>query len=214
MSGQNNVSDRGKGRGRLGVGLLLASIILSYLLGSVPCGVIAGKLKGRDVMRLGSGNIGTANVARVLGLPAALGVLAGDALKGALAVFLGRWLGGTPAAAVLAGLAAACGHNWSLFLGLRGGKGVATSFGACLALSPVLALSLVPIWVLVVAVTRYSSLGSILAAGAAPLMAGILRQGWPAFWFGLAGATLIIIRHQSNIKRLLAGTELRLGDRF
>ena len=193
---------------------MLGSIILSYLLGSVPSGVIAGRLKGKDIRRIGSGNIGTANAARVLGVPMALAVLAGDALKGFLAVYLGRWLGGTPTAAVLAGLAAVCGHNWSLFLGFKGGKGVATSFGACLALSPVLALTLVPIWVAAVALTRYSSLGSVLAAGAAPLMAAILRQGWPVFWFGLAGGTLIIIRHRSNINRLLSGTELRLGDRF
>ncbi|HHV07979.1 MAG TPA: glycerol-3-phosphate 1-O-acyltransferase PlsY [Firmicutes bacterium] len=193
---------------------LLASIILSYILGSVPSGVIAGKLKGRDIRRLGSGNIGTANAARVLGVPTALAVLAGDALKGFLAVYLGRWLVGTPTAAILAGLAAIVGHNWSIFLGFRGGKGVATSFGACLALSPILALSLVPIWVVVVALTRFSSLGSILAAGAAPLMTGILRLGWPIFWFALAGASLIVIRHRGNINRLLSGTELRLGDRF
>jgi glycerol-3-phosphate acyltransferase PlsY len=193
---------------------LIGSIILSYLLGSIPCGAIAGKIKGRDVTRLGSGNIGTANVARVLGVPMALAVFVGDVLKGFLAVYIGRWLGGTPAAAVLAGLAAACGHNWSLFLGFRGGKGVATSFGACLALSPLLALSLIAVWIVAVAITRYSSLGSILGAGAAPFMAAILRQGWPVFWFGVAGAALIIVRHRSNIERLLSGTELRLGDRL
>ncbi|NLG85902.1 MAG: glycerol-3-phosphate 1-O-acyltransferase PlsY [Firmicutes bacterium] len=193
---------------------MLGTIVLAYLLGSIPCGVIAGKLKGKDIQRLGSGNIGTANAARVLGVPMALAVLVGDALKGFLAVYLGKWLGGTLTAAILAGLAAVCGHNWSLFLGFRGGKGVATSFGACLALSPVLALSLVPIWVVAVALTRYSSLGSILAAGAAPFMAAILRLGWPIFWFAVAGASLIILRHRGNIKRLLSGTELRLGDRF
>lgn len=193
---------------------MIGSIILSYLLGSIPCGVIAGRLKGRDIRRLGSGNIGTANAARVLGAPMALAVLFGDALKGFLAVYIGYWLGGTQSAAMLAGLVAICGHNWSLFLGFRGGKGVATSFGACLALSPVLALLLVPIWIVAVAVTRYSSLGSLLAAGAAPFMVAILRLGWPMFWFALIGASLIIFRHKSNIKRLLAGNELRLGDRF
>ena len=91
---------------------------------------------------------------------------------------------------------------------------MATSFGACLALSPLLALSLIAVWIVAVAITRYSSLGSILGAGAAPFMAAILRQGWPVFWFGVAGAALIIVRHRSNIERLLSGTELRLGDRL
>ncbi|HKM38875.1 MAG TPA: glycerol-3-phosphate 1-O-acyltransferase PlsY [bacterium] len=193
---------------------MISSIILSYLLGSIPTGAIAGKIKGRDITRLGSGNIGAANVARVLGTPVALAVFAGDLLKGLLAVHLGHWLGGTPAAAVMAGLVAACGHSWPLFLGFRGGKSVATLFGACLALSPWLALILIVIWVVVVAVTRYSSLGSIVGAGAAPFMAAILRQGWSIFWFGLAGAALIIVRHRANIERLLTGSELKLGDRF
>ncbi|MGI6128737.1 MAG: glycerol-3-phosphate 1-O-acyltransferase PlsY [bacterium] len=193
---------------------MLVSVILSYLLGSVPSGVIAGKVKGKNIRRLGSGNIGTANAARVLGMPMALAVLFSDALKGFLAVYLGWWLGGTSTAAVLAAIAAICGHNWSLFLGFKGGKGVATSFGACLALSPAWALSLAAIWAVVVAVTRYSSVGSLLAAGAAPIIAVVLRLGWSVFFFGLVGGILVIYRHQGNIKRLRSGTELRIGDRF
>ncbi|NMA55547.1 MAG: glycerol-3-phosphate 1-O-acyltransferase PlsY [Firmicutes bacterium] len=192
---------------------MILSIIISYLLGSIPSGVIAGKIKRRDITRFGSGNIGAANVARVLGVPTALAVFGGDMLKGFLAVYVGRWLGGTPMTAVLCGLIAACGHSWPIFLGFKGGKSVATSFGACLALSPLLALILIAIWIIIVAVTRYSSLGSIIGAGLAPLMAGFLRQGWPVFWFGVAGAALIIYRHRGNIERLLAGTELRMGDR-
>jgi glycerol-3-phosphate acyltransferase PlsY len=193
---------------------MLVSIIIAYLLGSVPCGYIIGKMKGRDIRRYGSGNIGTANALRVLGLPAALVVLLGDTVKGLLGVFLGYRLGGSNAAAVLGGIAAVCGHNWSLFLGFKGGKGVATAFGAALGLSPLLALALVPVWVVAVVLTRYSSLGSILAAGLAPIAALFLRQGWPAFFFALIAGTMVIWRHKSNIKRLLAGTELKLGDRI
>lgn len=192
---------------------LLGSIIVAYLLGSVPCGLLVGNLKGRDIRRHGSGNIGTANALRVLGVPAALLVFLGDTAKGLLGVLIGHWLGGSPTAAVLSGLAAICGHNWSIFLGFRGGKGVATSFGALLALAPVVALALLPVWILTVALTRYSSLGSLLAAALAPVVTLLLRQGWSVGLFSLAAAALIIWRHKSNIKRLLAGTELRIGDR-
>lgn len=188
-------------------------IIIAYLLGSIPFGYLVGQLKGRDIRRFGSGNIGTANALRVLGLPAALAVFLGDVLKGLVAVLVGRWLSGSAVTAVLCGLAAVCGHNWSLFLGFRGGKGVATSFGAVLGLSPLLALVLIPVWAVAVAVTRYSSLGSLLAAALAPVGALVLRQGWHVAVFALLAAALIIWRHKANIKRLLAGTELRLGDR-
>lgn len=193
---------------------MFGSIILAYLLGSIPFGYLIGQIKGRDIRRFGSGNIGTANALRVLGLPAAVAVFLGDVVKGLLGVMVGRWLGGGGVAAVLCGLAAICGHNWSVFLGFKGGKGVATSFGAALGIAPLLALLLVPVWVLAVAFTRYSSLGSLLAAALAPVGALLLRQGWHAVVFSLLAAALIIWRHKANIKRLLAGTELKLGDRI
>ncbi|NLY49963.1 MAG: acyl-phosphate glycerol 3-phosphate acyltransferase, partial [Firmicutes bacterium] len=114
---------------------------------------------------------------------------------------------------LLGGLAAICGHNWSLFLGFRGGKGVATAFGVLLAISPLVALILMVIWIVAVAVTRISSVGSLLAAGLAPVVAWLVGLGWPQILFALAAGTMVIWRHKANIKRLLAGTELRIGDR-
>jgi len=192
---------------------MLASVIIAYLLGSIPCGYIIGKIRGKDIRRYGSGNIGTTNALRVLGLPAALIVLLGDTAKGLVGVLLGYRLGGSGMAAALSGIAAVCGHNWSLFLGFKGGKGVATSLGAAIGLSPVLVLPLVPVWLAAVVLTRYVSLGSILAALAAPIAALIMHQGWPVFSFALVAGAMIIWRHKSNIQRLRAGTELKLGDR-
>jgi len=149
---------------------------------------IAGKIKGRDVTRLAAGISVPANVATGARCSHGAGVFVGDVLKGFLAVYIGRWLGGTPAAAVLAVWLPLVGTIGRCFWDLEVEKGVATSFGACLALSPLLALSLIAVWIVAVAITRYSSLGSILGAGAAPFMAAILRQGWPVFWFGVAGA--------------------------
>ncbi|MGI6603509.1 MAG: glycerol-3-phosphate 1-O-acyltransferase PlsY [bacterium] len=190
------------------------SVLIAYLLGSIPFGYLIAKAKGRDIRRLGSGNIGTANTARVLGLPLALAVFLGDATKGLVGVLLGNWLGGGAVwGGLLGGLAAICGHNWSLFLGFRGGKGVATAFGVLLAISPLVALILMVIWIVAVAVTRISSVGSLLAAGLAPVVAWLVGLGWPQILFALAAGTMVIWRHKANIKRLLAGTELRIGDR-
>ncbi|MBC7345849.1 MAG: glycerol-3-phosphate 1-O-acyltransferase PlsY [Clostridia bacterium] len=183
-----------------------------YLVGSIPVGYLAGKARGVDVRRHGSGNIGMTNVARVLGTLPGLLVLAGDVLKGVGAVWLARSFGGTPLA-LLGGLAVIAGHNWSVFLGGRGGRGVATSAGVLLALSPWVALSSVAVWVVGVLTTRYVSVGSILAGISAPLFMLLYRQPAAYFFFALAIAALVVYQHRPNIRRLRQGVEFKIGQR-
>ena len=186
-------------------------LVISYLLGSIPVGYWAGRMRGVDVRRYGSGNIGMTNVTRVLGPAAGLTVLLGDVAKGALAAWLGYRVGG-PNLAALAGLAAVAGHNWSLFLGGRGGRGVATSAGAILALAPAVAVSAVGVWAVAVLSTRYVSVASILAGFSAPVFMLLYRQPPAYAWFGLAIAGLILLQHRPNLRRLREGKEFRLGS--
>lgn len=190
----------------------LLVLVVCYLLGSIPVGYLAGKAKGVDVRRHGSGNIGMTNVTRVLGTGPGLMVLAGDVLKGVAAVLLARHVGG-PQLALLGGLAAIAGHNWSLFLGGRGGRGVATSAGVILALSPLVVLSSVAVWAVAVLSSRYVSVGSILAGLSAPIFMLLYRQPTSYFLFSVAVAALIVYRHRPNIRRLRQGTEFKIGQR-
>lgn len=191
-----------------------AAVLLAYLVGALPTGlVVIRHIRGVDIRQYGSGNVGATNVFRVAGLPVALLVLALDMAKGAVPVLLAaRWTGST-SVAVLAGLAAIAGHNWSVILRLRGGKGVATSFGALLALSPWAAGVAAGVWALVVAVTGYASLGSLLGIAAVPLVMG--ARGEPAAHLGFAALALLfaVYKHRGNIARLRQGTELRITDR-
>jgi glycerol-3-phosphate acyltransferase PlsY len=200
---------------------MLPAIIVGYLLGAIPVGLIVGRLAGRvDLRDHGSRRTGTTNALRVLGpVPAAI-VLLLDLAKGAAAVLVGAWLGGAQSAdltAAAAGVAAVVGHTWSVFIGFGGGRGVATAGGALLALGPLIVLIVVPIMVAVVAVTRYVSLGSIVGAVLAPVVAAALAVAGlvPAASVGLAAAAgvLIVLRHIDNLDRLRRGTERRLGQR-
>ncbi len=193
-------------------GRLVLLVILSYLLGSIPFGYLIGKFwKGVDVTRRGSGNIGATNVLRVLGLGPALAALAGDMGKGALSVYLGHGAGGVAGAAVC-GIAAAAGGAWSVFLGFRGGKGMGVGSGIMLASMPVAVLVLAPIWAVLVALTRYVSLGSVVISALAPVVAWAL--GMPGGYIVLAAAVggIALVKHHSNIRRLLEGRERRLGE--
>ncbi|HEY3315149.1 MAG TPA: glycerol-3-phosphate 1-O-acyltransferase PlsY [Bacillota bacterium] len=195
---------------------LVVSLILGYLIGAVPFGFIAGRLLGVDVRKHGSGNIGATNVLRVIGARAAAPVLLLDAAKGAAPVYLARHLaaGVDPAwAGMLAGLAAIAGHNWSVFLGFKGGKGVATSAGVAIMLIPRYLLAGLGAFVVAVALTRYVSLGSILGALATGIYVLIAPSALPEKVFGVVGAVFIIYRHKANITRLLAGQESRVGQR-
>ncbi|MEF2278801.1 glycerol-3-phosphate 1-O-acyltransferase PlsY [Deinococcus sp. YIM 134068] len=188
------------------------ALVLSYLLGSLPAAAWVARARGVDIRRVGSGNSGATNVLRSLGAAPALAVALFDVLKGAAAVWLGRALGLDPLPAVLCGVAAVLGHNFSPFLGWRGGKGVATSFGAITAAAPVLGVGMLVIGVATVALTRFVSAGSILGAVAAVLLALVTAQ--PVWLTGIVTglAALLIWQHRDNMRRLQAGNERRLGE--
>jgi glycerol-3-phosphate acyltransferase PlsY len=197
-------------------GRALLLIVAAYLLGSLPFGLIFARLFGKtDVRQAGSGNIGATNVARVAGPLAGILTLLFDTGKGAFAVWLaGRFTVHSAAFLMLAGLAALLGHCFPIWLHFRGGKGVATALGIFLALSPFAALSALAVFILVVAVWRYVSLGSVAAAAAMPLLMYFL---WApplapplAVTFGTLFATaLVVFKHRGNLQRLLDGTEPR-----
>ncbi len=192
----------------------LVVIVLSYLIGGVPTGLVLVRLlKGEDIRKHGSGNIGTVNVLRVAGPATAAAVLVVDILKGLVPVLLAARVTTAPWVIVACGLAAIAGHNWSVFLGLHGGKGIATSYGVLLGLSWPAAAVAAAVWIVVVALTRYASLGSLLGVASVPLTLWRLRQPAEYVMFGVIAALFAIYRHRSNIQRLVAGTELRLTDR-
>jgi len=192
----------------------LAAIILSYLVGAVPTGLIVVRLlTGEDIRRHGSGNIGTVNVLRVAGAGTAVVVLAVDILKGIVPVLLALRMGFAPWTVVLCGLAAITGHNWSVFLGWQGGKGIATSFGVLLGLSWLAAAVAAVVWVVAVALTRYASLGSLLGVVSVPITLWRLHQPDEYVYLGVIVALLAIYRHRANIQRLVTGTELHITDR-
>jgi len=184
--------------------------VLSFLLGSIPFGYILGRLKGIDVRRYGSGNIGATNVSRVLGRKYGLLVLLLDALKGAAAVLIARAAGLPAEYQVLAGISAIAGHCFSPWLGFRGGKGVATALGAFLVISPKTTLVAFLIFLAVLVTTRYVSLSSITAALSYPLLYKFFEKPSPlSFIVVSVGALLIVAKHHSNIRRLLRGEEKR-----
>ena len=191
------------------------AVIAAYLVGAIPTGWLVARAFGMgDIRRQGSGNIGATNVLRTVGRLPAILTLLGDVLKGYLAVVLGTTLGGgEPALSAAAAVAAVAGNCWSVFLGFRGGKGVATGLGALLKLVPWATVAAVPVFVVIVASFRYVSLGSLLAAACVPL--GALLLGYPraSIIAALLVAVIVVGRHHANIARLRAGTESRLGGR-
>ena len=193
----------------------LLVLITSYLLGSIPFGLILGKwLSKKDVREHGSGNIGMTNVLRTAGVIPALLTLLGDAGKGFVSVLLAAAATDDPFFALLAGTAAVIGHNWAVFLCFSGGKGGATAAGVMFAVRPWSALILFLVWVGVLVLSRYISLASITAAICLPFV--LLMFGASPLEFGLAVVISIftVFRHRSNIGRLLAGTEFRFGERI
>lgn len=187
-------------------------IIIGYLIGSVPFGIVITRALGLgDLRKLGSGNIGATNVLRTGHKGAALATLLLDSGKGAVAVLLARYFGGE-SAGVLAGAAAFLGHCFPVWLGFRGGKGVATFLGTLIAMSWPVGLAACAIWLAVAVVSRISSLSALVAAGLAPLVALMLGHGQVAL-AALFMAALIFQRHHANITRLLNGTEPRIGGK-
>jgi len=194
--------------------MLVATLLCvgAYLVGSIPTGMLVARARGVDLRAVGSGNIGATNVARALGRGFAIAVLIGDALKGFLPVFIGRrYLTQLPPAAIaLAGLAAIVGHMFTVFLRGRGGKGVATSLGVALAISPLAALCGFGLYVLAYVTTRISSVGSLLGIWSFPLFATLLG-GVPRPYLALSigTAALVTVRHRANLARLWRGEEKR-----
>ncbi|NLM75959.1 MAG: glycerol-3-phosphate 1-O-acyltransferase PlsY [Clostridiaceae bacterium] len=200
------------------VKIVLAAII-GYLLGSVNTSIIVGKLFFRtDIRKHGSGNAGATNTLRTLGKGAAIAVVAGDFLKGALACIIGRYLAGelmpgVYAGEYLGGMFAVIGHNWPVYFGFKGGKGVMTSFAIVMFFSPVAALICLGAFILTVALTRYVSLGSMIASALFPLVVFLLGEPLLMIVVSIILALLIIMRHNSNIKRLLEGNEKKITFR-
>jgi len=186
--------------------LLLAG---AYLLGSIPTGLLLAKAAGVDIRTTGSGNIGATNVYRTLGRSVGIATLVGDCLKGLLPVLAAKYLGMTELWVALAGLAAFLGHVYTVFLGFKGGKGVATALGVFLGISPLSVLVALGIFIACVATSRFISLGSIVAAAAMPPIVAILDGRPPFVVVTLVIAILVIWKHRENIQRLRAGTENR-----
>ncbi|WEF24082.1 glycerol-3-phosphate 1-O-acyltransferase PlsY [Paracoccus sp. S3-43] len=184
--------------------------IFGYLLGSIPFGLVIARALGLgDLRKIGSGNIGATNVLRTGNKPAALATLLLDSGKGAIAVLAARHLGGDTAA-MLAGGAAFLGHCFPVWLGFRGGKGVATFLGTLIALHWPLGLIACGVWLLTAAVSRISSLSALLAAALSPVFAWAMGRT-ELIAVSLFMAVLIFLRHRPNIARLLDGTEPRIG---
>jgi glycerol-3-phosphate acyltransferase PlsY len=195
--------------------LLPLMLVGAYLIGSIPFAVVSSRLFGlADPRSYGSGNPGATNVLRSGNKGAALLTLVGDAAKGAVAVGLGAAAGLEAVALVAVGVAAFVGHLFPVFLGFKGGKGVATAAGVLLAIDWRLGLAVLGVWVAAAAITRYSSLAALLAALAAPALAFWLDSTANVGLLLLAGmSAALIAKHHANIRRLLAGEEGRIGAR-
>jgi len=192
----------------------VAFVAAAYLLGSVPFGIVVARLFGGvDPRKSGSGNIGATNVGRSAGRAAGLVTLALDLLKGGAPVLLASLLRTGPAFVSLVGLAAFAGHLFPVYLGFRGGKGVATAFGVMLAIAPVAALLSAAVFAVVLALKRYVSLGSIVAASTLPVFLSFMPRYKGFVPLGAVVAVLIIVKHKENIRRLVEGTENRLGGK-
>ena len=199
-------------------------IVAAYLLGSIPTGYLAGRVKGIDIRKVGSGNIGATNAFRILGKgPGAL-VLLVDALKGWAAVglaapfILGAVAGeASPgvreAAALVAGFFAVLGHNYTCWLRFKGGKGIATSAGVLAGLVPAALISVLCVWIIILILWRYVSLASISAAAVLPFAVGLTGYSWTLITVTAVMGALAIYKHKANIERLRKGTENKIGGR-
>jgi glycerol-3-phosphate acyltransferase PlsY len=188
-------------------------LVIAFVLGSIPFGIITAKVKGVDLKKVGSGNIGATNVLRSLGKWPAIVTLLGDILKGTLAVAIGKFSGVEPLYEGLIGMSAILGHNYSMFLGFRGGKGVATSLGVLFIYMPHAAAITLVIWLAIVLATKYSSLGAIVSFGLLPLVALLIDyQDKTKVFIAILISFLLIFRHRANIRRLMNGTERKIGQ--
>ena len=193
---------------------MTAAILLAYAIGSIPFALILARRWGvDDLRRAGSGNLGATNVMRVSGVTAGVLVALLDMAKGAVSVWLAERLSANPAAPAAAGFAAIVGHIYPIWLRFRGGKGVATACGVFLVATPLAVPPALAIFAATVWITKYISLGSLLATIALPPIAYALGSPAPAVIGAFASAALIVFRHRSNVARILSRTERRVGAR-
>lgn len=193
--------------------LAVLLILAGYVLGAIPTGLLAGLVAGVDVRKVGSGNIGTANVLRGAGKWAALATLLGDMLKGVIPVVLARVLTDNDWVVAIVALAAVAGHCWPIFLRFKGGKGVATGSGTAVGLAPVVGLGLFAFWWAVVLVSRYTSLGAIAVMAVSPFVFLLTGQPLPYILYTVLGGGLVLWRHRENARALIKGTERKVGQR-
>ncbi|OGD14210.1 acyl-phosphate glycerol 3-phosphate acyltransferase [Candidatus Atribacteria bacterium RBG_19FT_COMBO_35_14] len=195
----------------------IALIIIScYLLGSIPFGYIVGKLfKKVDIREYGSGNIGASNALRILGPSLASFVVIGDIGKGIFSIYLAQHFNiDNLLILTITGLAVICGHDWSLFLGFKGGKGIATTIGVVFAFNPIIALLAVTVWVIVIIITRYTSLSSIFALISIFVFTILFKQPYEYIVFGAIILVLGIFKHKENIERLKSKKERKIGEKI
>lgn len=199
--------------------VVLVSSLIGYILGSINTSLLIGKAFYKvDVRESGSGNAGATNTLRTLGKGAAIAVLIGDFLKGVIACLICRYVFGeiNPGSGVhlgeyMAGLFVVIGHNWPVFFGFKGGKGVMTSFAVLLMFSPIAALICLIAFIIIVAISRYVSLGSMVGAVLFLVIIVILGEPLPLILIGAVLVALILLRHRDNIKRLISGNEKKLN---
>ena len=190
------------------------AVLGAYLVGAIPTGYLVARAFGvTDITRHGSGTIGATNVLRTLGKAPAVLTLVGDVVKGYLAVTLAATAASDATPVAAGAVAAVVGNCWSVFLGFRGGKGVATGFGAMLRLLPVATLPAVLVWIAIAVTFRYASLASLTAALGLPLAAIVMARPLPDVVAAVCVAALVIARHRENIARLSSGSEQKIGQR-
>ena len=191
--------------------LVIGGFLLGYVFGSIPCGLwLVQAFHGIDIRNYGSGNIGTTNVFRTVGQKTAAVVLVGDMLKGIMALYIISKFTADPTIVAITALGALLGHNYSLFLGFKGGKGVATGLGLFLYMLPWGAVAGFAVWSVIVLITRFVSLGSVIAALVAAAAGWYLEYPFPYAVFGTLACLFVIIRHKDNINRLINGTESKI----
>lgn len=203
---------------------LISTGLIAYLIGSFPTGYIAGRIRGVDIRKVGSGNVGATNVTRVLGKKFGYPVFLIDFLKGLIPLLLARTIAhryqldptSSDLCIAVAGIFAVVGHSYPVWLGFKGGKGVATSLGLVFGISWIAALVMGAVWIILLKITRYVSVASIIAAIALPIaMIALLLlhqlRSPVLIYFSLLLAAIVVFRHRSNMSRLLAGTEPRIA---
>lgn len=192
---------------------LIIVSVLSYIIGNISTSYLVAKYAADiDIRKYGSGNAGATNVLRTLGKKAGVAAFLGDALKGVIAVVLGRLIAGEDGQ-IFAGLFVVIGHNWPIFLNFKGGKGIATTIGVMTAINPYIVAAIVPIGIVIIIITKYVSLASIMGMIIFPIIMLFTHQNMKLVLFSFILSIMALYRHRTNIKKLMEGTESKLGQK-